>query len=133
MMTDTHDPSDYKTAKIEKYIFECEEKAKYHQKQSQNALNFHNLFGIINVTISSSQMLVMIFQGTFSVENVVLAVTGGSFAFVSLIFSRLSMSYNFNSLSVLHSIVSDDFFELAQNFRLLLNDPEGIDNNLYSL
>ena len=123
-MLTPHSLKDSIIDRISGYVLKCEEKLKFHQQQSINALNFYNLFGIINVSLSSSQFLVIMIQGILGSSNITLAITGAVFAFAALIFSRLSMSYAFNALSVQHSNVSDNFTELAQQFKLLGSDLE---------
>ena len=110
--------------KIKQYIDLCEFKSSFHRDQAKNALNWFNILGIINVCLTATQALAMTILSVKKVEDTNVAITGGIFACVLAITSRVQSSYSFNSLSVQHNQLSDDFNELSGLFTFLIDDIE---------
>lgn len=101
-----------------KYIDECTTKAKYHRDNALNGLNWYNLLSITNVLLTSSQALVMTILSVYQSDDISIAITGASFAFVVAVFNRINTSYQFNVLSYQHNTVADDYLELSKFFEI---------------
>ncbi len=108
---------------LHNYIETCEIKSLFHKTQSRNALNWYNMLGICSVIILSGQALSMTVQSAMDVDSLTVGITGASFAFILSIFNRIQMVYMFHSLSILHSIVADDYNELVEKLKLLEFHP----------
>ncbi len=122
-------------SRIENYISECETKSLYHKQNASNALKWFNFTGILGVVISAGQALTMLIESSVETDATIIAITGGCYAFVLAIFARVQTSFSFNTISLEHNHLSDNFVELHQNFQLLLNDIEAqrFDENIYNL
>ena len=110
--------------KIKQYIDLCETKSSFHRNQARNALNWFNILGIFNVCITASQGLAMTILSVNKSKDTDIAITGGVFACILAITNRVQSSYAFNSLSIQHHQISDDFTELSGLFTFLIDDIE---------
>jgi hypothetical protein len=113
--------------KINDYMQLCSEKSTYHRSQANYSSAWHDVLGIINVLLISSQALSMTIQTAYDVDSIGVAITGGVFAFVIALSSRISTSYSFNVLSLSHHIVADNYSELHEQFNKLLYEEDRSD------
>jgi hypothetical protein len=110
--------------KIKQYIDLCENKSIFHRNQAKNSLNWFNILGIINVILTASQALSMTVMSVIKIKDTDIAIVGGVFACVLAVTSRIQSSFSFNSLSVQHNQISDDFGELVELFMFVIDDIE---------
>ena len=104
------------------YVSKCNALSTRHRNQAKYALTWWNCLGIFNVMLTSAQALTMTVQTVYQSDNISIAVTGGIFAFVIAVSSRIQMSFSFNSLAIQHHQVADDYNELTHRFLLFLNE-----------
>lgn len=117
-------------SEIDKYLEECKSKSLFHKKQSKNSLNWYNLLGITSVILTSGSALSMTILSVYKTDELSVAVTSAIFSFLLVVNGRISQAYNFNTLAILHSQLSDDFQELVVNFNKLQVD---YDHKLYEI
>ncbi len=110
--------------KIEGYTNSCNTKGDFHRSQAKHSLRWWNFLGVLNVVLTASQALALTIQASLEDTGRNIAIVGGTFSFCIAVFIRIQMSYSFNCLSIEHHHLADDYQELGQRFRLLLNDIE---------
>ncbi len=123
--------NEYPMTLLNQHVEYCKEKVLFHRHQADSALAWHNFLGVGNVILTGAQALTMTVQTTLQCDNATVTITGGSFAFLLAILNRVSISYNFNVLSVLHNILADDFNELVILFTKMLGSSETFDKDEY--
>lgn len=119
------------THNLDYYISESQKRGEIHREWAGNSLRWYNFTNIISTIISASSALAMTILTVLKYEEGIIAITSGIFTFASLIFARVSQSYNFQAISIEHHHVSDGFLELVKDLSLL--DPENIEIQVYNL
>ncbi len=114
--------------KINEYIEICRVNTMFHRKQATEALKWWNFLGIFGVVLTSAQALSMTIETVLESSNLTIAVTGGAFAFAIAVVSRVQIAYSFNSLSIQHHCMADDYDELRQKLLFML---DGVDRNKF--
>ncbi len=110
--------------KIGEYTALCNKKGDFHRNQAKHSLRWWNFLGVLNVLLTASQALALTIQASLEDDGKNIAIVGGTFSFCIAVFTRVQMSFSFNCLSIEHHHVADDYQELGQRFRLLINDIE---------
>lgn len=110
--------------KIEEYTTTCNTKGEFHRDQAKHSSRWWNFLGVLNVVLVASQALALTIQASLGDSGKNIAIVGGSFSFCIVVFNRVQMAFAFNCLSIEHHNLADDFQELGQRFRLLVNDVE---------
>lgn len=113
------------------YISESQNKAEYHRKNANNSLKWHSFMNIIGTIIMGLSSLAMTIMAVQKANEGVVAIVSGCFTFTSLIFNRVTHSWNFQAISIEHNHVHDDFLELVKDLNLL--DPENLNDSVYNL
>lgn len=101
-------------ARINGYIEIVSERIKFHSIQARHALAWHQFFSVLGVVLTSSQAFLMLLLSINGVDGVGVGIAGGAFAAILAITSRIQTIYYFNTLSVMHSNLEDDYVELLE-------------------
>ena len=112
------------STRIDKYIEECNEEIKMHEKQGLENLRCWDINNVFNTILAAGQGLALTIQTVNGDSASQVAIVGGAFTFFIFIVTRIQFSFGFNALSVQHNQLADDFKELSENFSLLINDIE---------
>lgn len=119
------------THDLDYYISESQKKGQAHREWASHSLKWHNFTNIISTIITASSALAMTILTVMKYDEGAVAITSGVFTFLSLVFTRVSQSYNFQLISSEHHHVSDAFLELVKDLSLL--DPENLNIEIYNL
>ena len=106
------------------YIKECSKLSEYHKTQGINATSWHFFTGMLLTISISAQVLSLTIMTCLGVQSMYIGITGGVFAFITGIITKVKHTYAFDVLAFQHNQVADDFNELASQFSLVHNDIE---------
>lgn len=131
MLNDKRERRNSLGVSVAEHINNCLTKSEAHRVNAKNAQKWHTLLTITNLIISSAQALTMTLQSVYGDNDKNIAVSGGMYAFLNVVFNRVQNSFNFNVLEVLHNQASDDYLELHNKFKAL--DIEADENEYKNL
>jgi ABC-type transport system involved in Fe-S cluster assembly fused permease/ATPase subunit len=98
------------------YIDDCKNRSEFHRNNANNALKWFNLLNIVSTIIMAISGLTMTIMSVLKIDEGVIAISSGVFTCISIVFSRVSQSYNFQAISIQHHHISDSFLELIKDF-----------------
>lgn len=110
---------------VDTYIEKCTRKINYHERNAKSSKLWEDTFRVCKVIVSSASALTMTCLAVYNVENYVIAITGGSFIFVTGIIDKLQEMYNFGNISFKHNLACDEYKTIC--YRLELN--KALENN----
>lgn len=97
------------------YIQKCDEKIKYHNKNSIASKLWNDLFRITKVILTASGSLTLTCMAVYEHNEVSIAVVSACFFFVGSIIDELQKSYNFQFVSSEHHRVSGEYANIKFN------------------
>lgn len=97
------------------YIQKCQEKIKYHNKNSIASKLWNDLFRITKVFLTASGSLTLTTMAVYESSDVHVAVVSACFFFVGSIIDELQKSYNFQFVSSEHHRVSGEYATIKFN------------------
>jgi hypothetical protein len=101
---------------INNYIKICSEKKIFHLKNSQSAAKWNSMFNLVNVILTATTALSMTILTVLDSSDINISIIGGTFAFLIAISNQIQKNYNFSILNYQHSDLSQDFFDLENQF-----------------
>lgn len=112
---------------IDSYISKCDEKVKFHAKNSRNARVWNNILSLINLFLSSACALSMTIITVVEADSIATTVVGAVYAFLITLSTKIQSDFRFEVLQYAHSQVQDDYSELKCGFEKLKYSHEHIE------
>ena len=107
---------------LKKHVEKCKNKSRYHHTNAVNALYLDNILTLTELVLSATLTLLMVILSVYDINEDIVAITSASFAFSSIVVSKIRQNYNFGLVSYSHHSVSDDFMTLRYEFISLITE-----------